>query len=159
MTSESHAGDALNAMFYQPHRIANRGQPSIPGNWEGLDANMPVLVDLVASASASGYIATLFLNLIDSSPRAVLLPFLVEALQAWCAAYGVDRNFWAEKGFGGRVSAWLDRTCSSDATSVTVLPRVKDDLLKCLDMLIRSGVAQAREIEQRIAVEAAVGGI
>jgi hypothetical protein len=28
---------------------------------------------------------------------------------------------------------------------------VKDDLLKCLDVLIRSGVAQAREIEQRIA--------
>jgi hypothetical protein len=151
MTSETHAGDALNAMFYQPHRIANRGQPSIPANWKGLDANMPVLVNLVASASTSGYIATLFLNLIDSSPRAVLLPFLVEALKAWCAAYGVDRNFWAEKGFGGRVSTWLDRTFSGDAASAIVLPRVKDDLLKCLDVLIRSGVAQAREIEQRIA--------
>ena len=68
MTSESHAGDALNAMFYQPHRIANRGRPSIPSNWEGLDPNMPTLVDLVVSASTSGYIATLFLNLIQSSP-------------------------------------------------------------------------------------------
>ena len=52
-------------MFYQPHRIATRGQPSIPGNWEGLDANMPVLVNLVASAPTSGYIATLFLNIIQ----------------------------------------------------------------------------------------------
>jgi len=156
MTSESHAGDALNAMFYQPHRMANRGQPSIPGNWEGLDANMPVLVKLAVSAPTSGYIATLFLNLIDSSPRAVLLPFVVETLQAWCAAYGADRNFWAEKGFGGRVCAWLDRTFSGDATSATVLPRVKEDLLKCLDVQIRSGVAQAREIEQHIASIGAV---
>ena len=151
MTSETHAGDALNAMFYQPHRVANRGQPSIPSNWAGLDPNMPTLVNLVVLAPTSGYIATLFLNLIDSSPRAALLPFVVEALQAWCAAYGVDTNFWSEKGFGGRICAWLDRTFSGDATSATILPRVKDDLLKCLDVLIRSGVAQAREIEQRIA--------
>ena len=59
-TSETHAGDALNAMFYQPHRIANRGQPSIPDNWEGLDSNMPTLVRLAVSAATSGYIATLF---------------------------------------------------------------------------------------------------
>jgi hypothetical protein len=149
MTSETHAGDALNAMFYQPHRFANRGQPSIPANWEGLGANMPVLVGLVVSAATSGYIATLFLNLIDSSPRASLLPFVAEALQAWCTAYGADGNFWAEKGFGSRVCAWLDRTFSADAASTTVLPRVKDDLVRCLDVLIRSGVAQAREIEQR----------
>ena len=37
MTSEIHAADALNAMFYQPHRIANSGHPSIPNGWEGLD--------------------------------------------------------------------------------------------------------------------------
>jgi hypothetical protein len=151
MTSETHAGDALNAMFYQPHRFANRGQPSIPANWEGLNPNMPVLVSLVVSTATSGYTAGLFLNLIDSSPRAALLPFVIEALQAWCAAYGTDRNFWAEKGFGGRVCAWLDRTFSTDATSAIALPIVKDDLLKCLDVLVRSGVAQARAIEQQIA--------
>jgi len=101
------------------------------------------------SAATSGYIATLFLNLIDSSPRAALLPFVVEALQVWCAAYGADRNFWAEKGFGSRVCAWLDRTYCVDAEATTLLG-MKDHLLKYLDVLIRSGVAQAREIEQRI---------
>ena len=151
MTSESHAGDGLNAMFYQPHRIANRGQPSIPGNWQGLDANMPILMDLAVSAPTSGYIAALFLNLVASSPRAALLPFMVKALQAWCGAYGVDTNFWSEKGFGGRVCAWLNRTFDVDSASASVLPEVEDDLLKCLDVLISSGVAQAREIEQRIA--------
>jgi hypothetical protein len=103
MTSESHAGDALNAMFYQPHRIANLGHPSIPNNWEGLDPNMPTLVGLAASAPTSGYIAILFLNLIQSSPKASLLPFLLQAMAAWCSVYGVDVNFWSEKGFGVRV--------------------------------------------------------
>jgi hypothetical protein len=151
LTSESHAGDALNAMFYQPHRLANRGRPSIPDNWDGLDPNMPTLVGLVTSASTSGYIAILFLNLIESSPRAALLPFVVQATTAWCSAYGVDTNFWSEKEFGGRVCAWLDRTFTADSASATVLAGVQEDLLKCLDLLIRSGIAQARQIEDRIA--------
>jgi hypothetical protein len=151
LTSESHAGDALNGMFYQAHRLANRGRPSIPDNWDGLGSNMPTLVRLVTSASTSGYIATLFLNLVESSPSAALLRFVVQATTAWCTAYGVDTNFWSVKEFGGRVCAWLDQTFTADSTSATVLAGVEEDLLKCLDVLIRSGVAQARQIEDRIA--------
>jgi hypothetical protein len=128
MTSESHPGDALNAMFYQPHRIANRGHPSIPNNWEGLDPNMPTLVGLAVSAPTSGYIAILFLNLIQSSPKASLLPFLVQAIAAWCGAYGVDTNFWSEKGFGVRVCDWLDQTFTADSSSAAVLATVEEDL-------------------------------
>jgi hypothetical protein len=149
-TSETHAGDALNAMFYQPHRLANRGRPSIPDSWNGLDATMPALTGLVTSAPSSGYIATLFLNLVESSPRAALLAYVVQATAGWCSAYGVDTNFWSEKEVGGRVCAWLDRTFTGDPTSASVIPGIADDLMKCLDILIRSGVAQAREIEERI---------
>jgi hypothetical protein len=49
------------------------------------------------------------------------------------------------------VCVWLDRTFSADSASADALPGIADDLLKCLDILIRSGVAQAREIEERIA--------
>jgi hypothetical protein len=150
-TSETHAGDALNAMFYHPHRLANRGRPSIPDNWTGLDATMPTLTALVTGASSSGYLATLFLNLVESSPRGTLLPFVVQAATAWCSAYGADRNFWAEKDIGGRVCAWLDRALTADASSMDVLPGVAEELLKSLDILIRSGVAQAREMEERVA--------
>lgn len=150
-SSEVHAGDALNAMFYQPPRFSNHGRPSILDNWSGLDATMPTLTGLVTGASFSGYIATLFLNLVDSSPRVALLPFVVQATTAWCSAYGVDTNFWSEKDVGGRVCAWLDRTFTADSESARVLPVVVEDLLNCLDILIRSGVAPAREIEERIA--------
>jgi hypothetical protein len=149
-TSESHAGDALSAMFYQPPRFANHGRPSIPDNWTGLDLTMPTLTSLVTGASSSGYLASLFLNLIETSPRPVLLPFVVQATMAWCSAYGVDPNFWLEKEFGVRVCAWLDRTFA-DSVSAEVLLETADELLRCLDIFIRSGVPQAREIEDRIA--------
>jgi hypothetical protein len=150
-TSETHAGDALCAMFYQPSRFASRGAPSVPDNWSGLDESMPTLTALVMGAPASGYLATLFLNLVESSPRAALLPFVVQATTAWCSAYGVDTNFWSERGIGGRVCAWLDRTFTADPTSPGVLPELAGDLINCLDILVRSGVAQAREVEERIA--------
>jgi hypothetical protein len=150
-TSETHAGDALNAMFYQPSRFVSSGRPTIPDNWSGLDATMPTLTALVTGAPSSGYLAGLFLNLVESSPRAALLRFVVQGTKGWCLGYGVDTNFWSEKDIGGRVCAWLDRTLGADSTSAGVLPEVADDLLKCLDILVQSGVAQAREIEERIA--------
>jgi hypothetical protein len=150
-TSESHAGDALNAMFYQPPRFANNGRPSIPDNWDGLDGTIPTLTELVTGAPSSGYLATLFLNLVEPSPRAALLPFVIKATAAWCSAYGVDTNFWSEKDIGGRLCAWLDRTFTADSSSLGVFPDVAEDLIKCLDILIQSGVAQARQLEEQIA--------
>jgi hypothetical protein len=149
-TSETHAGDALNAMFYQPPRFANNGRPSIPDNWNGLDGTMPTLTDLVTGAPSSGYLATLFLNLVQPSPRAALVPFVVQATAAWCSAYGVDTNFWSEQNIGGRLCVWLDQTLTADSTSIEVLPEVAENLLKSLDIIVRSGVAQAREIEEQI---------
>jgi hypothetical protein len=149
-SSESHAGDALTAMFYQRSSFANDGRPSIPGNWDGLDATISTLTDLVTGAGSSGYLAVLFLNLVGPSPRAALLPNVVKAMTAWCSAYGVDTNFWSEKDIGGRVCSWLGRMLEADPTATAILPAVADDLMKCLDVLIWSGVAQASEIEERI---------
>ncbi|MET4198638.1 hypothetical protein [Bradyrhizobium sp. LA6.12] len=149
--SETHAGDALTAMFYQPSRWAGTARPTIPVNWPGLQATMATLTDLVVGAPSSGYLATLFLNLIESSHDKALTPFVVQAMTAWCSAYGIDRNFWAEKNIGSRVCAWLDRTLANDATShAAVLVDRVDELFKSLDVLVQSGVAQARIVEEKI---------
>jgi len=149
-SSERHAGDALSAMFYQRSSFVNDGTPSIPANWSGLDLTIATLTDLITGAGSSGYLAVLFLNLIKSSPRAELLPYVVKAMTAWCSAYGVDTNFWSEKDIGGRVCSWLNGMLESDQTARTAVSDAADDLMKCLDILIRSGVAQASGIEERI---------
>ena len=148
--SETHAGDAMTAMFFQPHRLVGASRPITPDNWNGLDPVMPILTGLVAGAPSSGYFATLFLNLVESAPRAPLLPFVVQAMAAWCSAYGVDTNFWFEKEIGGRTCAWLDRTFTADPEASAVVSSVADDLMKSLDILVRSSVAQAHEIEERV---------
>lgn len=149
-TSETHAGDALNAMFYQPSRWANTGRPTIPDNWPGLQATMATLIDLVVGAPTSGYLASLFLNLIESSHDKALISFVVQAMAAWCSAYGIDRNFWAEKNIGSRVCTWFDAVLTNDATAHTALTEEADELFRCLDILVQSGVAQARIIEEKI---------
>jgi hypothetical protein len=148
-SSERHAGDALTAMFYQPSSFFNNGRPSTHANWDGLDATISTLTELVSEAGSSGYLAVLFLNLIGSSPRAALLPYVVKAMTAWCSAYGADTNFWSEKDIGGRVCGWLARTFDADPQATMMLSDVADDLLKSLDILVRAGVAQATEIEER----------
>ncbi|MFT3941547.1 hypothetical protein [Rhodopseudomonas sp.] len=148
--SETHAGDAMTAMFFQPHRLVTAGRPIVPENWDGLATVMPTLTELVVGAPTSGYIALLFLNLIDTSPRASLLPFVVQSTAAWCEAYGIDTNFWSEKEIGSRVCDWLNRTIKTDPVCPRAIPAIAVDLMKCLDVLVRSGVVHAREVEDTI---------
>jgi hypothetical protein len=149
-TSESHAGDALTAMFYQPHRFASNGRPSVPSDWPGLRATMAALTDLVVGAPTSGYLATPFLNLVESSHDPAFIPFVVNAAAAWCAAYGVDWNFWAEKNIGSRVCAWIDAVLAKDACSRDMLANMAEELFRCLDILVQSGVAHAHILEDKI---------
>lgn len=150
-TSETHAGDALNAMFYQPSRWANTGRPTIPDNWSGLHTNMATLTDLIIGAPTSGYLASLYLNLAESSHDKTLIPFVVQAMAAWCSAYGIDRNFWAEKNIGSRVCIWFDAVLTNDAAAHAALTEQADELFRCLDILVQSGVAHARLLEERVA--------
>jgi hypothetical protein len=78
-TSESHAGDALNAIFYHPPRFANFNRPNIPNGWSGLREVVPILTALVVGAPPSGYMASLFLNLVETFHDATFLPFVVQA--------------------------------------------------------------------------------
>jgi hypothetical protein len=148
--SETHAGDVLTAMYYQPPAFMNNGNMSLPAKWTGLDATIETLTELAVGAPTSGYIAELFLNVIKTSPRGALLPFVIAAAAAWGMAYGTDVNFWSEREVGGRLCGWVERTLDEDQTCISKIIEVRDALFKCLDVLVRSGVAQASDVENRI---------
>lgn len=152
MMAETHFGDALSAMFYQPSRWTHQGKATLPQKWPGLLLTMPTLAELVKQAPASGYLATAFVTLIESSATAALLPHVVAAVSAWRSAHGVDANFWSDQTIGTRVCAWPERIFKEEPTQVLVIAAdLSDELHKCLDVLVRSGVAQAREIEEQLA--------
>jgi hypothetical protein len=150
-TAETHLGDALHALFYQPARFIRAGRPHIPIRWNGLLETMPILTPLVTSVPRSGYLAVVFLTLIESYPCAVFLPAMVEAAAAWRGVHDVGANFWSEHQVGHRICEWIERTLANDPDAPAALASVRDDLGKSLDVLVRSGIASARTLEARIA--------
>lgn len=150
-TAETHLGDALTAMFYQPSRWEGRAEPYIPERWNGLLSTMPILTALAASVPLSGYVAVLFLTLVESFPCAALLPDVVQVASAWRSAHAVGTQFWAEYQIGHRLCAWIDRALNDQPAACEALAEVRDELGKWLDILIRSGLASARALEARIA--------
>jgi hypothetical protein len=155
-TAETHLGDALNAMFYQPPRFMNRGRADFPDRWDGLLETMPVLTPIVTSFLQSGYLAVVFLTVIENSPRAAFLPHMVEAVSAWRKIPAAGANCWNEHQVGDRICEWIERTLSGDPDAANVLPQVRDELGKCLDVLVRSGVASARALETQLAMTARI---
>lgn len=149
-TAETHLGDALHAMFYQPSRFMHAGRPHIPERWDGLLAAMPTLTPLVTSVPQSGYLAVVFLTLMESYPCAALLPAMTEVVTAWCKVHPAGANFWNEHQVGHRICEWVDRALSGDGETAAALAQVRYDLEKCLDVLVRSGIASARTLEARI---------
>jgi hypothetical protein len=150
-TAETHLGDALNAMFYQPSRYMHAGRADIPERWNGLLETMPILTTLVTLVPQSGYLAVVFLTLMESYPCAALFPAMVEAVSAWCTVHNAGANFWNEHQVGHRICEWIDRTLGGDAEAANVMARVRDDLGRYLDVLVRSGITSARALEARIA--------
>jgi hypothetical protein len=151
-TAETHLGDALHALFYQPSSFMRSGRVYIPERWDGLLETLPILVPLVAGFPQSGYLAVVFLTLMESCRSIALLPAMVQAFSAWCGVHGVGARFWNEHELGNRICTWVEVTLSIDIESVALTP-LRDELGRCLDVLVRSGIAAARSIEARIAEE------
>jgi hypothetical protein len=112
---------------------------------------MPALERIVLTLPRSGYVADTFLRLVETSPRAAMLPFVARAAQAWSEAIGIDTDFWLDKEMGTRCCAWLDQTLG------TAEPTAADraSLLAALDVMVRSGVTQAKDLEAQLAGDAA----
>jgi hypothetical protein len=120
-----------------------------PARCPRLPEFMPTSVGLVSDAPLSGYVADLFLGLIAAYPTASIMPYIVHAAGVWVKAFGVDPEFWSERQFGHRICSWVDQVLGSDANALRDTLEIRDELLRYLDLMITSGVAQARDLEMR----------
>jgi hypothetical protein len=150
-TAETHLGDALHAVFYQPSSFMRSGRVHIPDRWQGLLETMPMLAPLVAHFPQSGYLAVVFLTLIESYRSTTMLPAMAQTFSAWCGVHGVGAGFWNEHQVGHRICSWIESALSNDTDTSAALAPVRDELGRCLDVLVRSGIAAARALEARLA--------
>jgi hypothetical protein len=127
------------------------GRPHIPEHWDGLFDVTHILTPIVTSAPQSGYLAVLFLTLIESNPSPAFLPAVVAITSAWCEVHPVGANFWTnEHQLGHRICEWITRALGDEVAAAPILHQVRDDLGRCLDVLVRSGIASARTLEGRL---------
>lgn len=148
-TTETHLADALNAFLYQPSNWGN-ARPHIPDRWSGLVEAMPVLAPFVIAASNSGYLACTFMKLVETYPCPALAPFVLDVASEWCRTHGADPNYWDRYDLGARLCAWFGVAFADVSEDENVLPALRDQLGLCLDVLVRSGVAQAALVEARL---------
>jgi hypothetical protein len=149
-TTEMHLGHALHALFFHSPDMVGGPRAYLPTRCPRLPEFMPTLMRLVAGAPKSGYVAGLFLSLLETSPTASLLPFMVQATTAWSGGIGVDPDFWAEKLIGPRACAWIEQALDNDSREIINSPGLRQELMRSLDVMVRSGVTQARALETRI---------
>lgn len=144
---EIRLGDALRAMFYQVpgYHLGPRPRPRPPADFAHV---LPTLAGLVKGAPASGYLAILFLDLVELWPNPDALPSVLEVLIGWCDARGADVGFWGNYDIGVRTSAWFATVLAAEKPSLTA--QQLSDLRSALDILVRAGVAQARTLEDFI---------
>lgn len=145
---EMHLGDAFCAMFYQGRRGFSLGLPRLPRPPSSFAAVMPTLTSLVVGAPTSGYLAVLFLELIELAPIGELSPHVVDATAAWSTTYGDDTSFWSNDDIGARVCAWFTKVIESSDLGLTNAHQER--LRGTLDVMVRSGVTSARLLEELI---------
>lgn len=145
---EMHLGDAFCAMFYQGRRGFSLGLPRLPRPPSSFAAVMPALTSLVVGAPTSGYLAVLFLELIELAPIGELSPHVVDATAAWSTTYGDDTSFWSNDDIGARVCAWFTKVIESSDLGLTNAHQER--LRGTLDVMVRSGVTSARLLEELI---------
>ncbi len=144
-TCEMYLGGALCAMFYQAPRMMQLGPPLPPCPPGDFVRALPTLTALVVGAPTSGYIAVLFLDLVELSAKPPLLPFVLEAVMVWCKAYDADTSFWGNNDIGARTCVWFTKALGGSLTA-----QQRSDLRGVLDVLVRAGVTSARVLEDII---------
>lgn len=94
------------------------------------------------------------LSLLEVSPRAMHLPFIVAAAESWLGSYLDDREFWGANGTGRRVCLWLEEILRQEPALLDVDKSMRFKVGRLLAALVGLGVPEARRLE-----EALTGGL
>lgn len=151
---EVHIGPAIATSFFNTfNRLGGTTTCYLlPKGVDRLDSFMPTLAQLVATG-ASHFVTVVALNLLEVSPRASQLPFLVNAAKIWLASYPDDTTFWVDERVGARVCALIERIRATAPGVLTAPDAVRADLHQLLASLIQIGVAEASALERALGTE------
>lgn len=150
LSTESHAASAYKALFFLNTNPITSPTAIIPQHWPELIIVMPAITKLLKDAPGSGYLASLFMSLVETAAGRELLPHVIEVAEGWCAKHGTNAAFWLSNGIGGRLVEWLELALQAEGGKLSI-QNVKG-LQASLAVMARAGVAGIADLEVRMSV-------
>jgi hypothetical protein len=148
---EMHLGSAIATLFLNDYGWAQPARSYLP----------PALIDLLtpflptlercAIEGATYFVAIVTLNLLEVSPRAAHLPFLLAAATSWAATFPGATDFWIDHGLGRRVCALIEAARLSEPAVLAPGQPLRDQVNRLLPAMVSVGVAEAARLEQALA--------
>ncbi|NNG68574.1 hypothetical protein HLI18_01345 [Rhizobium laguerreae] len=103
----------------------------------------------------TSFIASCVMNLLNVSPRARHLGFLLEATEAWLVRVPGNAAFWTATRVGHQIVEWFETVIGDEQALLAPEHPERERIDRLLGALVSVGVAEAHELEKK--VEAAVG--
>jgi hypothetical protein len=149
---EIHIGPAIATVFFNDYSLIQSPKCYLlPLGVDRLDPFLPVLGRL-AESGPSIFVGVLTLNLIEVAPKPSHLPFIVAATTAWLRSYPDDTFFWIDHDLGRRVCVWIEGVWRKEPALLDPKQAVRFDVDRLLAALISLGVADAKRLEEALAV-------
>lgn len=150
---EMHLGPAIATLFLNDYGWTQPPKAYLPQALiERLTPFLPTL-ETCAVEGATYFVAIVTLNLLEVSPRAAHLPFLLAAATSWWAAFPDATDFWIDHGIGRRVCALIEAARLSEPTVLAPGQALRDQVDRLLPAMVRVGVAEAARLEQAFAAQ------
>jgi len=150
---EMHLGPAIATLFFNDYGWTQPAKAYLPASLaERVTPFLPSL-EPCAVEGATHFVAIVALNLLEVSPRAAHLPFLLAAATSWMAAFPDATGFWVDHGIGRRVCVLIEAARQSEPTVLAADQPLRDQLNRLLPALVRVGVADAARLEQALAAQ------
>ncbi len=146
-TIEFHIAPALGAIFFNEYMLSNAKCYLLSKGVDRLHPFLPTLQELVTGGPCL-FLAIVTLNLIEVSPRAAHLPFVIAAGNAWLTGYSSDNTFWIEHSIGRRLCAWFRTVLEIDGAVLSTDQSLRTSLEYLLAGLVRCGVPEAHRLEE-----------
>ena len=146
---ETHLGPAVAVLFFNDY-YGHFEPAKCYLHAKGIDRLppfVPVLKEL-AEGGSFPFVALVFLNLIEKSPRPEHLPLINAAAKAWLASYGDDMAFWVEPDICRRLRAVMQAIFDADAHAFDAGSALRSDIDHLLAALVRLGIAEAYRFEE-----------
>ena len=148
---ENHLGPCIGTVFFNDYALGQTRAYLMPKAIERVGPFLPQLIDLVR-IGPSYFVALVAMELLEVSLSPSLLRLMIEGAKAWLGTYADDTGFWIDYGIGQRFCNWLERI-RSDAPDCLAQGRAeRQEIDKILAALVRLGLPEARQLENRLAV-------